>query len=373
MAKKDYYEILGVSRNASQDEIRQAYKKLIKKWHPDRNYENRKLAEEKFKEIQEAYDVLSDPEKRAMYDRYGYVGDVPPNAGGGFGGFGGFEDIFKDFGDFINNDIFNIFFGDQRTSSRKRAKRPKRGEDINISVDVSFEELFTGIRIPLEYDRYEVCEHCNGEGVEPGSGWITCPKCHGTGTVREERRTFLGVIVNQYTCNHCGGTGKIPGESCHTCGGTGRIKKRYKVEVNIPAGIENGTILRIQRGGNAGYNGGEYGDLYVHVRVVGYSDFERKGNDLIKEIKIDYLEAILGTKVKIRMPNGKIKEVKIPAGVQHGQEIYVYGEGLPDMRTGKRGDLILRVRVEIPSRVSRTEKKLLKEIAKLRGKDVEES
>jgi molecular chaperone DnaJ len=371
MAKKDYYEILGVSRNASQEEIRQAYKQLIKKWHPDRNHQNRKEAEEKFKEIQEAYEVLSDPEKRAMYDRFGYVGDVPPNAGSG-GGFGGFEDIFKDFGDFINNDIFNIFFGDQRTSSRQKQRRAKRGEDINITVDVPFEQVFTGTTIPIEYDRYEVCSHCNGEGVEPGSGWVSCPKCHGTGVVREERRTFLGVIVNQYTCNQCGGTGKIPGETCHVCGGSGRIRKRHRVEVKIPAGVDNGTVIRVQGKGNAGYNGGGYGDLYVNVRITGHIDFERRGNDLIKEIKIDYVEAILGTKVKIKMPDGRVKEVKIPSGVQDGENIYVYGEGVPDMRTGRRGDLILKIKVDIPKRVSRSEKKLLKEIAKLRGKDVDE-
>ncbi|MBO8160853.1 MAG: molecular chaperone DnaJ [Thermosipho sp. (in: Bacteria)] len=370
MPKKDYYEILGVSRNATEDEIRKAYKQLIKKWHPDKHHENKKEAEQKFKEIQEAYEVLSDPEKRAMYDRYGYVGDVPPNAEGfgGFRGFGDFEDIFRDFGDFINNDIFNIFFGNQRTSSRRSQKRPKRGEDINISVDVSFEELFTGTTVPLEYDRYEVCYHCNGEGIEPGSGWVTCPKCHGTGTVREERRTFLGVIVNQYTCNQCGGTGKIPGETCHVCGGSGRVKKRHKVNVKIPAGVEDGVILRVVGAGNAGYNGGEYGDLYVRVRVVGTSGFIRQGKNLIKDLTIDYIEAILGTKIKLKMPDGEEKEVKIPAGVQHGEEIYVYKEGLPDMRTGKRGDLILRIKIEIPRRVSKTERKLLEEIAKLRGK-----
>ncbi|MBO8139133.1 MAG: molecular chaperone DnaJ [Thermosipho sp. (in: Bacteria)] len=370
MTKKDYYEILGVSRNATEEEIRKAYKQLIKKWHPDKHHENKKEAEQKFKEIQEAYEVLSDPEKRAMYDRYGYVGDVPPNAGGygGFGGFGGFEDIFKDFGDFINNDIFNIFFGDQRTSSRRRQRTSRRGEDININVDITFEELFKGVTIPLEYERYEICYHCNGEGVEPGSGWVTCPKCHGTGTVREERRTFLGVIVNQYTCNQCGGTGKIPGETCHVCGGTGRVKKRRRIEVKIPAGVEDGTVLRIARAGNAGYNGGEYGDLYVHVRIVGTSNFIRQGNNLIRDIKIDYIDAILGTEIQLKMPDGAVKKIKIPSGVQNGEEIRVYGEGLPDMRTGKRGNLILRIKVEIPKRVSRAEKKLLEEIAKIRRK-----
>lgn len=377
MAKKDYYEILGVSKNASQEEIRRAYKQLIKKWHPDRNHQNRKEAEEKFKEIQEAYEVLSDPEKRAMYDRYGYVGDVPPNAGGyngDFGGFGGFEDIFRDFGDFINNDIFNIFFGGQQSSSRSRTRKkaPRRGEDINITVDVPFEQIFTGTTVPLEYDRYEVCSHCNGEGVEPGSGWVTCPKCHGTGVVREERRTFLGVIVNQYTCNQCGGSGKIPGEICHECNGTGKIKKRHKVNINIPAGVDNGTVLRIQGAGNAGTNGGPYGDLYVHIRITGASDFKREGNNLIKEITIDYVEAILGTKVSIKMPDGSTKEVKIPAGIQDGENIYIYGEGVPDINGRKRGDLILKIKVNIPKRVSRAEKKLLKEIAKLRGKNVNE-
>ncbi|QTA37880.1 molecular chaperone DnaJ [Thermosipho ferrireducens] len=369
MPKKDYYEILGVSRSATDEEIRRAYKKLIKQWHPDRHHENKKVAEQKFKEIQEAYEVLSDPEKRAMYDRYGYVGDIPPNMGEGFGGFGGFrgfEDIFRDFGEFINNDIFNIFFGNQRTSSSRKRRTARRGEDINISVDVNFQELFTGVKIPLEYERYEVCEHCQGEGVEPSSGWVSCPKCHGTGTVREERRTFLGVVINQYTCNQCGGTGKIPGETCSVCKGSGRVKKRHKVEVKIPAGIENGTTLRIQKGGNAGYYGGEYGDLYIHVRVTGGAGFIREGNNLVKDVTIDYVSAILGTVIKMQMPDGKVKEVKIPAGTQYGERIYIRGEGLPDMKTGIKGDLILNIKVEIPRRVSRREKKLLEEIAKER-------
>ncbi|MGC8820030.1 MAG: molecular chaperone DnaJ [Fervidobacterium sp.] len=370
-SKKDYYEILGVPRNASDDEIKTAYKRLIKEWHPDRQPEDKKkIAEQKFKEIQEAYEVLSDPQKRAMYDKFGYVGEgVPHNyeyngSGSGFG----FEDIFRDF---LNDDIFNIFFGGQRTqASGQRStsrKAPKRGEDINFEITIDQIDVFTGKDVMIEYDRYEECEHCHGEGVEPGSKWITCSKCHGTGVVREERRTPFGVFINQYTCDLCGGTGRVPGETCHVCRGVGRVRKRTSTVVNIPAGVENGSVIRIPRKGNAGLYGGDYGDLYIHVNVRKSSDYKREGDDIIIDVPVDYVTAILGGSVHVDLPSGETVEVEIPAGTQPNEKIIVKGKGFPNLRTGKRGNLIVNTIVRIPKRISHKEKELLKEIAKERG------
>ncbi len=369
--KKDYYEILGVSKNASDDEIKAAYKKLVKEWHPDRHTgDKKKIAEQKFKDIQEAYEVLSDPQKRAMYDKFGYVGEgIPYNyeyttsSGGGFG----FEDIFKDF---FNDDIFNIFFGNQRTQSSQRAsgrRAPKRGEDINIEVTLNEADVFTGKDVTVEYDRYEECAHCHGEGVEPGSKWVTCSKCHGTGVVREERRTPFGVFINQYTCDVCGGRGSVPGEVCHECRGAGRIRKRVSTVVNIPAGVENGSVIRVPRKGNAGINGGEYGDLYVHVNIRKTSEYKREGDDIIIDVPVDYVTAILGGSVTVNLPSGEFVEVEIPSGTQPNEKIIVKGKGFPNLRSGKRGNLVANIVVKIPKRVSHKEKELLKEIAKERG------
>uniref|UniRef100_A0A7V4KF90 Chaperone protein DnaJ n=1 Tax=Fervidobacterium pennivorans TaxID=93466 RepID=A0A7V4KF90_FERPE len=377
-ARKDYYEILGVPRNASEDEIKAAYKRLVKEWHPDRHTgEKKKEAEQKFKEIQEAYEVLSDPQKRAMYDKFGYVGEggyvyEPSRGTGGFG----FEDISDIFRDFLNDDIFNIFFGGHRTSTSQTQRTTtgrryaKRGEDINLEVTISEADVFTGKDVTVEYDRYEVCDNCKGEGVEPGSRWVTCSKCHGTGVVREERRTPFGVFINQYTCDVCGGSGAVPGETCHVCRGAGRVRKRTSTVVNIPAGVEDGAVIRIPRKGNAGTSGGDYGDLYVHVRVRKTSDYKREGDDIIITVPVDYVTAILGGTVYVNLPNNERVPVEIPSGTQPNERIVVKGKGIPNSRTGKRGNLIVEVKVLIPKRVSSKERKLLEEIAKERGLEI---
>lgn len=374
MPKKDYYEILGVSRSASDEDIRTAYKKLIKEWHPDRHTgDDKKVAEQKFKEIQEAYEVLSDPQKRAMYDKFGYVGDGTPysyetNGNGGFG----FEDVFRDF---LNDDIFNIFFGGQHTQGRptgtaRGQRSSRRGEDVHINVSIDESDVFSGKALNIEYERYEECENCHGEGVEPGSKWITCSKCHGSGVVREERRTPFGVFVNQYTCDACGGSGTIPGQTCHVCRSTGRIRKHASTNINIPAGIENGTTLRIPRRGNAGVNGGEYGDLYIHVNIRKVSNYEREGDDIICNVHVDYITAILGGEVTVTLPNNEEVEIEIPAGVQPNETVIVKGKGYPNVRNGRRGNFIARIIVDIPRKVSPKEKELLKEIARMKGAKV---
>ncbi len=361
--KKDYYEILGVSKNATDEEIRSAYKKLIKQWHPDRNPDNRKEAEQKFKEIQEAYEVLSDPEKKAMYDRFGYVGEGYAHTYGQQGV--NFEDIFNGF-----EDIFNIFFGGgttRQSSQTTSGRRVRRGEDININLVVDDHQVFTGTTVQVDYERMEKCEHCNGEGVEPGSRWVTCPKCRGTGVVREEKRTPFGVYINQYSCDNCGGTGTIPGQTCSSCKGNGRVRKTVKYSVNVPAGVDNGTVLRISGMGNAGLHGGGYGDLIVHIRVRKTMDYERQNDDIIITKKIDYVQAILGGTLSVELPSKEIVEVEIPSGTQPDDLVTVKGKGFPSIKNAKRGNLIVRLKVEIPKRVSSKERELLKQIAKEKG------
>jgi len=365
---KDYYAILGVPRDASEEEIKKAYKKLIKQWHPDLHPENKKEAEEKFKEIQEAYEVLSDPQKRAMYDRFGYVGEHEFTQQTSTTSF---EDIFRDFESFFGRDIFDIFFGDRgATQETQRTRRRRSGEDISVTVEIDFSESLTGKQMPIEYDRYEVCDHCHGEGTEPGSGYQTCPRCHGTGVLREERRSVFGVFVSSRTCPTCGGTGRVVKERCHVCGGTGRLKRRVRTVINIPAGVTDGTRLRIDGGGNAGYDGGPYGDLYVIVHVRPDRRFRRQDDDIYTEISIDYLQAILGTTVRIDLPDGGTTMLRIPPGTQPGTVFRLKGEGAPSVRTGRRGDLYVTVNVRIPEQLSSREAQLLREIAREKGIDV---
>ncbi len=377
--KKDYYEILGVPRNASQDEIKKAYKRLVKKWHPDLNPNNKEEAEKRFKEIQEAYEVLSDPEKRAMYDKFGYVGDVPPTGGGGYstgGRIPSLDEILKEFfgeglggffgRSFFGSDVFDVFFG-EKASSRERSSR-KRGEDIEVTVTISMDEAIRGTRKEISYDRYEVCDHCGGTGAEPGYGYKTCPKCGGRGYVRQESRTPFGFFVTESVCDMCGGTGKVIEKVCHVCGGSGRVRKRNRITVNIPAGVSDGARIRISGMGNAGTDGGDYGDLYILVRVKEDPRFKRQGSDIIYETSIDYTQAILGTTIDVPLPDGGYTKLNIPSGTAPGTVFRLRGMGLPDSR-GRRGDLIVRVNVEIPRSVSRKEKKLLEEIKRLKGLD----
>lgn len=372
-SRKDYYEILGVPKTATPEDIRKAYRKLVKEWHPDAyKGEDKKSAEAKFKEIQEAYEVLSDQEKRATFDRFGYVGDPSaysrgsgrtPGAEGGH-----FDDIFGDF-----QDVFDVFFGSNRAGGTARTQGPRaiRGEDIHASVVVDLKDVILGKKVILEYDRSTTCKSCNGNGSEGGTSYKTCPNCNGTGYIKEEHRSFFGIFSNTHACNTCGGSGRIIDKRCPDCGGRGTQKERHQVSVNIPASVENGSTLRIGGHGNAGQNGGPSGDLYVSVRVEMPSEYRRNGNDLYVSKEIDYVEAALGTSIDVGLPEGGSETLKIPAGTSPNTVFRMKNLGVPNISGSKRGDLLVTVRVNI-GRPSSREKKLLQQIAKLKNSKVVE-
>jgi len=367
--RKDYYKILGVDRNASQEEIKKAYRQKVKEWHPDRHRENKEEAERKFKEIQEAYEVLSDPQKRKVYDRFGFVPEEgtaytgQSSAGGGIGDI--FGDIFgEDFGGGPFSDFFDMFFGTQgsggRSSSRQRNVAKERGEDINVVISLKLEEIMYDVKKIVEYNRYEVCQHCHGTGAENGTSFETCPRCNGRGVIREEQRSFFGSFVRTYTCPTCNGEGRIISRRCPYCGGSGKVLKKERIEITIPAGVPDSYTMRIKGKGNAGKNGGPNGDLIVQVRVLPHERFIRKGADLETEITINYLKAVLGGTVKIPTLEGDIEE-ELPEGTNPGTILRFRNMGLPEFGGGKRGDLYVKINVKI-NKPSRKEKKILSQL-----------
>jgi len=366
MAKKEYYEILGIPKDATQDDIKKAYRKMAKKWHPDLQPENRSEAEKNFKEVSEAYEALSDPQKRAMYDRYGYVGDqMPPQYRTAQGQGGG--TVFNDFfgGGFGGiGDIFDMFFGQSsgQTRQQKTAPHAKRGEDILYALSVELTDVAKGVEKEIEYERYSECESCKGTGAKDGTSFSSCIQCSGRGVVVQESHTIFGSISSTATCPRCGGKGKIINERCSDCSGNGKKRERKKIMVRVPAGAEDGLRLRVAGGGNSGSGGGQYGDLYVKVQVHPHASIKRQGNDLYSETEISYLEAILGTSVAVEGVDG-FSKIKIPSGTQPGTTIRMKGKGIPDLRSGIKGDHFLRVRVTIPKRVTRKERKLLEQLS----------
>ena len=357
--KRDYYEVLGIQKGASEAEIKSAYRKLAKKYHPDLNPDNPE-AEAKFKEINEANDVLSDPDKRARYDRFGHAG-VDPSYGGGAGGYsygGGFDD----FGGGIDlGDIFDSIFGGGSTGRRSNPSAPMRGSDISINLDISFMEACKGVSHEVEISRAETCDSCNGSGAKAGTTPKTCPDCHGTGYVRVVKNTMLGSMSTQRPCTKCGGRGKIIESPCPSCSGNGRVQKRKKVTIPVPAGIDNGQVLNIRNEGNVGTNGGAKGDLKVRITVRRDNLFERKGNDIWVELPISYTQAALGDEVTVPTIDGNVT-YRIPEGTQPGDVLRLKGKGVKFLQRDGRGDMMMRVAVEVPKKLTKAQKELLMQL-----------
>lgn len=365
--KRDYYEVLGVPRDASPEEIRKAYRRLARKYHPDANPGDPEAAE-RFKELQEAYEVLSDPQKRAAYDRFGHAG-VDPAAyagtgpGGAPGGAAPGEGPF-DFGDLFGGfeEIFETFFGGGRP---RASERPRRGGDREVEVEVSFEESARGCERELQVSRVEPCPRCRGEGAEPG-GVQACPQCGGAGRVRAAQRTAFGSFVTVVTCPRCHGQGRVVVAPCRECGGEGRVRRRRTLVVRIPGGVEDGMRIRLAGQGDAGLHGGAPGDLYVRVRVRPHPRLRREADDVVEEVTLDVVQAALGTTLRVQTLDGE-EAVRVPPGTQHGTELRLRGRGFPRLRGGGRGDHVVRVRVHVPAAGSEAERQLLEQWARLRG------
>ncbi|WP_028125830.1 molecular chaperone DnaJ [Eremococcus coleocola] len=355
--KRDYYEVLGVSRDASDAEIKKAYRKLSKKYHPDINKEAG--AEEKFKEISEAYEILSDSQKRAAYDQYGHASTDPNFGAGGFGGFGGGGFSGGSFTGF--DDIFESFFGGGGASRNPNA--PRRGEDLQYRVDLTFEEAIAGKETTITYNRNEECHTCHGDGAKPGTHAQTCSKCRGRGTIQVEQNTPFGRVMTQRVCDVCGGTGKEIKEKCPTCHGSGIESQQHTVKITVPAGVETDQQIRLTGQGEAGKNGGPYGDLYVIFRVAESKIFKRQGTEVYLDLPISFAQAALGDEIEVPTVSGKVK-LKVPAGTQTGTSFRLRGKGAPSVRGNHVGDQHVTVKVMTPKKLSDREKHLFKELAK---------
>ncbi|MED2777609.1 molecular chaperone DnaJ [Bacillus thuringiensis] len=345
MSKRDYYEALGLSKGASTDEIKKAYRRLAKKYHPDVSKEENAI--EKFKEVQEAYEVLNDDQKRAQYDQFGHAG-----ANQGFGGFGGGED-------FGFEDIFSSFFGGGR---RRGPNAPRQGADLQYQVTLDFEEAIFGKELNLEIPVEDPCDTCKGSGAKPGTSRETCKHCSGSGQVSVEQNTPFGRIVNRQACGYCSGSGQMINEKCTTCHGSGKVRKRKKINVKIPAGIDNGQQIRVSGKGEAGVNGGSAGDLYVVVHVKNHKFFEREGDHIFYEMPLTFVQMALGAEVEVPTVHGKVK-LKIPAGTQTGTEFRLKGKGAPNVRGYGQGDQHVVVRVVVPTKLTSYQKKMLRKFA----------
>ncbi|MCI5724170.1 MAG: molecular chaperone DnaJ [Erysipelotrichaceae bacterium] len=361
--KRDYYEVLGISKGASDAEIKKAYRSLAKKYHPDVN--KAADAEQKFKEINEAYEVLSDPQKRQTYDQFGFAGMNGSQAGGGFNGFNGYTT--GGFDDF--NDIFSSFFGGGGgfSSGNRRANNgPRKGEDRYMRMNVSFMDACFGKTETISLIVEEQCDQCHGSGAASPSDVETCPTCHGSGSVVSQQRTAFGVFQTQGVCPDCRGTGKKIRKVCPKCGGSGYEKKRVSIDVEIPAGIQTGQQLRISGKGERGYNGGPNGDLYLEINVLPHESFERDGKDVYLDIPVSAVDATLGVSIDVPTIHGDVT-MKVPAGTQDGTRMRLKGKGTADIRGGRQGDQIVTVRVSVDKDLTRRERELYEELQEIQN------
>ncbi|MGD9091772.1 MAG: molecular chaperone DnaJ [Anaerolineales bacterium] len=359
MTDRDYYEVLGVPRDASDDDLKSAFRRLARQYHPDVNKEPD--AEERFKEINESYAVLSDPDRRAAYDRFGHAG---------VRGAGGVPDFTVDFSDFadIFGDLFGGFGGFGRTSRRAR-NAPRRGGDLSYRLTLAFEESVFGADKEIEFSRDEVCNTCNGSGAEPGTSPVRCSNCDGNGEVRQVRQTILGSMVQVGTCPVCNGQGETISTPCHICRGRGLERRTRKKVVTIPAGVESGTQIRLAGEGQPGINGGPNGNLYIAINVKPHKYFRRRENDIVLDLDINIAQATLGADVDIPTIDGQAK-LKIPAGTQPGKVLRMRGKGVPYLRRNGRGDQLVVVNVEIPTRLSGDQRQLFEQLANSLGSEV---
>lgn len=354
--KRDYYELLGVQKNASKEDIKKAFHKLAHKFHPDKKEGDA----DKFKEVSEAYSILSDDKKRAEYDSYGRVfgGGANPNAGGGFnaGGFdfSQFQDAFNQGGGFDMGDIFSDFFAGGGTSTRQ-----KRGRDISIDLELSFHDSIFGVKRTVLLAKTSLCETCKGSGAAKGSELVTCTHCNGQGKVHETTNSFFGTVTMVQPCRHCKGKGKIPKEKCHTCRGEGVYKKQDEIEINVPAGIEGGEMIRLQGLGEAVADGTP-GDLYVKVHVSPDPRFKKDGPNLVTELSVKLSDALLGATYEVETLDGT-ETLSIPQGVRHGETLHIKGKGVPTAR-GKRGDMYVKIKINLPQKLSRSARALVEKL-----------
>ena len=356
--KRDYYEVLGVDRSASDDELKKAYRKAAKKYHPDLNPGDA-AAEKAFKEVNEAYEVLSDKEKRSRYDQFGHAG-VDPNFGAGGGYGGGFNGDFGDLGD-----IFGSFFGGGFGGSRRaNPNAPRRGNDASAAVNISFEEAAKGCKQTVKVTKIETCDECGGSGAKKGTSSKTCPVCQGTGQVTSSQRTPFGVFQTQTVCSNCNGSGKVIENPCTKCNGKGRIRHTVQETVDIPAGIDDGQVIRLRGKGDSGVNGGPSGDLNITVNVRPHPIFSRNGYDVYCEIPITFVEAALGGDITVPTLDGKVK-FTIHEGTQPGDEFKLRGKGIQRLNYSGRGDQYVKITVEVPKNLSREQKEKLKEFEAL--------
>ena len=371
--KRDYYEVLGVNKNATDDELKKAYRKLAKKYHPDANPNNKEEAEAKFKEVNEAYENLSDPQKRKMYDQFGFNGPQGGfgGAGGPFGGQGGYYsysssgfDGFGDFGDL--GDIFSSIFGGGFNGRNSSAKRngPRKGADLNVRMEITFEQAFSGVEKEIVITRDEECNVCHGNGAKPGTSKVKCQTCHGTGQVTAVQNTILGQMQTTRTCTACHGTGEIIKEPCDNCKGKGTIRKQARIKVKIPAGIDDNQTVVLRGEGEPGEKGGAKGDLYITVRIRKSNIYTRKGTTVMCEVPITITQATLGATLKIPMVDGSTENYTIPDGTQTGTKFTIRDRGFTSLNSSSRGNFVFTVVVQTPKRLNKEQRELLEKLAK---------